>query len=269
MNLNHSTRQSFQGIVSIAFIYFSTAIAANSATAAVSSKVAIKAIQQRICFEEFWWGRDNFQFGKTAHITFRTEGDTAYVWSEDLVVVSGASRWANFFTVVSKGDQVVVGYSNGYNLDSTRGTLDFEKNREKVFGGEVQTAQLREPTDCTPHFAGVTPEKERILMTIEKTMTNELTLFNKSGGANYPKQVTIIIANFNWDYPETQVFVPSTEQVFHVALRNAADPLSDTYLRQGEYPVGLEGNQQNVKVVRDKIVKYGIDRQVTLVDRAQ
>jgi hypothetical protein len=144
------------------------------------------------------------------------------------------------------------------------GTPDFEKNRSLVFRGDMETAQIRVPSDCVPHFAKETSRKERILKTIEATMKNELTLFNTSGGTHYPSHLRIVVANFKLDYPETLVFIPSTEQVFHVTLHDSADPLSDAFLNQGEYPVRPEYDQQAVKVQREKIMRYGIVREITL-----
>jgi hypothetical protein len=263
MKLSRSEKAVLRGALATALVYLSVSIAANSAIAATTEAVT-KAIQQRVCFEDFWWDRDSFQLGKTVPITLRQDDNIAYVWSEGLAVVPGASRWANFFTVFTKDDQSVVGSSYGYNLDSMQGTPDFEKKKSQVFGGKAETIQLRIPANCAPHFTEETPLKKRMLKTIETTMTNELTLFNKSGGAHYPGQLRIVIADFNADYPETQVFIPSTEQVFHVALQDAADPLSDTFLKQGEYPVRPEYDKQAIKLLGGKIIKYGIVREITL-----
>lgn len=232
---------------------------------AASTEAVTGAIEQRICFEDFWWNRDSFRLGKTVPLTLRTDGDKTYVWSEALSVVPGAPRWANYFSVFTKDDRTVVGSSYGYNLDSVRGTADFEKKRAQVFGGgKIEKIELRVPADCTPHFTQETPLKVQMLKVVETTMAKELTLLNKNGGAHYPRQIRIVIANFNTDYPETQVFIPSMEQVFHVALQDAADPLSDKFLKQGEYPIMPEYDKQAVKALGDKIDQYGIVREITI-----
>ena len=235
-----------------------------SARAAIRNMAVIRAVQHRICFEEFWWNRDTFKLGKTVPITFRKDENIVYVWSEELAVVPGASRWANFFTVFIKDGQSVVGSSYGYNLDYMQGAEEFEKKKSQAISDDLETVQLRVPVECAPRFAKGTPLKERILRTIETTMANELMLLKKSGGAQYPEQLQIVIANFNADYPETQVFVPVTKQIFHVVLRDSVNPLSDKFLKQGEFPVRPENSKQAAMVLGGKVIKFGISREISL-----
>src|ERR1017187_7350629 len=118
--------------ISTFFAYVAVAIIAGPVAAdEVSTTAAITAVQQRICYEAFWWDRDNFDFGTTLTMTLRNDGDMAYAWVDNLAHVRGASEWASFFTIFTKDNMTAVAASYGYNLDVMRGKPDFEQKRSK------------------------------------------------------------------------------------------------------------------------------------------
>lgn len=237
---------------------------ASAAMAAVTTENAAQAIEQRICFEAFWWDRNTFQLGKTVPITLRKDGDIAYAWSTDLSKVPGVTQWANFFTVFSEGGRTVVGSSFGYNLDAMQRAPVVERNKAKVFGGRAETIYLHVPANCSPHFVENTPLKERMLKAVGASIMKELVLLNKSGVDHYHGRIHIVVANFNPGYPEAQVYIPSANRAFHVALQDSSNPLGGVFLKQGEYPVRPEYNKSATKVMKAKIVKYGVDREIVL-----
>ncbi len=73
-----------------------------------------------------------------------------------------------------------------------------------------------------------------------------------------------MIANFSVDYPQAQVYIPSTNEVFYVLLHDPDNPLVDAFLKHCGYAVGQQYNKRAAKTLRDRIVKYGIAREITL-----
>jgi hypothetical protein len=94
----------------------------------------------------------------------------------------------------------------------------------------------------------------------------ELAGFNKHAGAHYPHHLKIVIANFDEDYPETQVFIPSTKEVFHVRPHDPADQAIDADMQKGEYVVGQEQeyDSQKIEGLSATILRYGISRKIDL-----
>lgn len=234
-----------------------------TAAAGLSTDSAVKALKRRICFEAFWWGIREYRLGRTASITVRPSDGVGYIWSTELSEVPGVSRWADFFTVFSDGSATVIGSSYGYNIEIMQGNPEFERHKAKALGNGGETVRIRLPADCTPRFARDTPLKQRILHATEASMVQTLTQFNALG-VRYPRHLRIVIANFDTDYREAEVFIPLTGEVFHVALMDPEDPLSRTYMEQGGFPVRPEYQPEAARILRGKIVKYGIVRGITL-----
>ncbi len=189
------------------------------------------------------------------------DGDLAYVWVEGLKTFQAAYRTATFFTVFSSRGQAAVSVASSYNVEEMRGSERFEKDREKVFRSEAETVSLNLPKDCTPKEVQKTPIENEMIAVIDRTIRNELRTFNKLAGTNYPSELRVIIADFEWNYPRTFVLLPTTGEIFSVALHDARNPLDDRFLKQGEYPIQpiapAPGRVQ-------KIEKHGIVREIRL-----
>ncbi len=243
---------------------FLVAMQIGVAQAALSNEAVENAVAKRVCFEAFWWGRSTFELGKTVPIVIRHVGDKAYVWTESLSAVPNVKVWANFFSVFSSGGMVMVGESHGYNVDEMRRTPPFAKDRALVFEGTLSTVMFHVPTRCAPIFETETPFKQLMIKIVETSVAQELTLFKENGEPNLPSRLKIVIANFNPTDPATAVLVPSSGQIFYVALHDASNPFSDRFLRKGVFPVQPENNKHTIRVIIPKIERYGIIRTIRL-----
>jgi hypothetical protein len=67
-----------------------------------------------------------------------------------------------------------------------------------------------------------------------------------------------VIGNFNPDYPEAFVLVPTTGEVFHVGLISDSSPANAEYVIQPEY------RKDWSKILASKIMRDGIARTVML-----
>lgn len=250
--------------VFIALIWLFGWVTPTFAAATVTTEAAVSAVQRYICFEAFWWGRTAFPFGKTVAITLRRTGDIAYAWSDGLSGIPGMPRSADFFTIFTKDGITAVADSFSYNTAIPQEAPDFQKNKNKVFGNGAETIQLLIPTDCIPHFAADTPQKIDMLKSVEATMTDELSLFNKSAGTHYPARLQIVIANFDPDYPETQVLIPSTGEVYHVSFRSPLVPPIGALTGQGSLAVGQAYRRDEIEALTQNITRYGVVRALRL-----
>lgn len=219
---------------------------------------AITAIQRRICYETYWWGSRSFVFGKTVTGVIRRDGDMAYAWFDDLEHGSDAPYWASMYEIFTKGGLTAVSSSYGYNIDTTKG-----EEKDIVFRGRTEPVQVTVPSDCEPKFDPDTPEKARMIAAIEKSMKMEFRQDNKNGG-HYPERVKMIVANFNIDYPFAYVLVPGTGEVFSLPLRDDTAPMRDLIAEFGEYMVAEERHKPSVRVLTQRIRKYGIAREIRL-----
>lgn len=258
-------RFSFLGWLSqIAFFALLIATQPGVAHASINNEALERAVAKRVCFEAFWWGRSAFRFGKTVPLVVRTVGDRAYVWSESLSAVPHVKVWVNFFSVFSSGAVVTVGESQGFNADALAGTPIFKKYKALVYQGERSTMMFHVPSSCTPKFERSTRLKRSMLKVVEASVIQELTLYRKNGVSGLPSRLRIVIANFNPHDPATWVLVPSAGYLFYVALHLASNPLSNRFLRQGQYPVQREYNKTMIEAISRKIEKYGIVRDIRL-----
>jgi len=159
---------------------------------------------------------------------------------------------------INNGSAVVIS-SEGYNADLQPRPQGYGENRFRFEGGQVITDAVTLPTDCAPQYDPPTPEKERMLRTVVDTIQWQLEEFVRLGVASYPRALTLIVANFNVDYPSTYVLVESPRELFKVDLQHPQhfdDVKSYKYL----YPVGeipIEPHHEDLLV---KIHKHGIVR---------
>lgn len=225
-----------------------TALADNSQVS-----LAISAIQDRICFEEFWWGKDFYHLGSSVPIFVRQAGDVTLAWSDKLSAIPGAKQWANFFRVAQMNHVATVDEAYGYNLDLLKTTPKIAKDKEDVFSERtVKKIEFHVPANCTPHFRANTLQKKETINHLKSAIVDELTQLDRFGRTAQSGRSDIVIANFNADYPETLVLVPSTGEIFRVALH-------------GPMFVGpLLGSPEYLAASRKRILKYGMTEQVTI-----
>jgi len=233
----------------------------------MSQKSIMSAIDGRICYETFWWNRDTFKLGTTVQFTTRQVGNATYAWSNDLSRIPNVSEWANFYTIYSLRGQPTVVESFGYNVSVMHNVAIFQQQKSLVFAPGSETLELHVPKNCTPKFSKTTELKQEIISAILASIENELATLNRYAGSNCPNQLSIIIADFNTDYPEALVLIPKTREVFWVALFDTSDPQSNAFLRNMAYLVYQENDFSVVNRLIPKILKYGFAYNINLCSK--
>lgn len=198
-----------------------TALAASPARANDLTPVqAAEAVKRHVCFSTVWWGDPYVRLGQAATVDVRSDGRTAYLWSEDMRAVPRVKRWADSYVVVSRPAGPMVTQRSGYNVDLLRGEAAFERERRRVYapGGQRLTVNL--PASCDPKFEPDSPAKTEMRAAIVASLTTAVRTWGRrpTGG-----QVRMTLANFDMDYPEAFALRHDTGEVLRIALLSS-DP---------------------------------------------
>ena len=239
------------------------------ALAAPDTSAAINAITKHYCRTA---GGDRPERPPSVlYVFIRTEGDRSYAWVEGLVPGPRALRLASFYFIASKNGKSAVGYTLGYNTEFSEQNPDYQEKRNLVFNdrsrhgfsGDLQVGELHVPVKCPLPFEADTPLKLRMVGVIQKSVENWLLWNTKYLGAHYPERLTLLIANFDTDSPDTTVVVRQTGQVLGVTLHDPTDPLGDSLLERGEYHVVEDSYAPEVmSQVRRYVIANGIERKI-------
>ena len=231
-------------------------LAPGPATAEITTNRAIEAIRLYACFSDYWEYKDGPAPGSTLSVSVRKDGDRAFAWIEDFVRSPIAARTASFLEVFTFDGRTTIARDQQY-LVGLAPDDDELFNRSKVFRNGVEAVSLTVYSDCTPHFDSDTPLKERMLDSVRAAVAETLSNFNKHGVSNYSRQPTIVVANFNVDYPTVFVLVRETGEVFGVQFGSYFPQPDEVSV----YPI-LQTYQ--IEALRPKIEMHGIPFQIDL-----
>lgn len=221
-----------------------------------------RVLIRNFCFEIYWWGR-SYNTGVPLTVEVKVQGEQFFAWVHDIEAGKGV-RMAGVYKGMVKETHAAIIDSGAYNVALSPPAPLYLEERRHFESPPVFKTKLIIPTECTPSYDPPTPRKERMLETVVNTLRIRLSDFVRTGIALYPHEVTIIIADFNPDYPETLILVESSGEVFVVTLHDPRDYDSHKYERQGEYPLGQRHHPQ--KDLMRKIRRHGIIREIVLSD---
>lgn len=217
------------------------------------------ALLRRLCFEIYWEWSD--RPSSTLPMRIRIEDESFRIWINDLRVTKKA-HMAGYFVGRLRNGRAAIIHSEAYNINLTPSVPGYVENKPLFDAKDVIEDTLILPSDCTPRYDPISPQKELMLRTVVSTVQKTLSSWVKEGIAKYPREVTLIIADFNVDYPSTYILVKPINKVYSVTLHDPQDYESDEYERSGEYPFGEVYNKS--KSLLAKIRKHGIVRKIVL-----
>lgn len=188
---------------------------APASAAAITPARAVEALKRHVCFSHVWWADPYVRLGQTATVDVRTDGRTAWLWSEDMRAVPKVRRWADSYIVVAREGGSVVTQRSGYNVELLRGEPAFERERRRVYGGATQRLQVELPVSCEPRLDPETPLKAEMWQAVVRSLTTAVATW---GRRPPPGGVRMTIAEFNVDYPETFALRHDTGEVLRLGL---------------------------------------------------
>lgn len=222
-----------------------------------------RTVQHGICEKFFWRDDSDVLRGPVVHLKYRSQGEHIYVWSDDIRKLKWGPGGAGhgppvgeIFDIVAQGQQGYVLDWHGYAIDTQAGMDRFLGNAAGP--GTVRSMRIDVPADCTPRFDGASPWKEGAIDRILQGVAEQARTL---GWRGKPKDLEVVIGNFNFDYREAHVYVPALNKYMEAQLRYG--------LKSGQDITGLD----NVAVftnyhdrirdwVKPKILKYGIRRTI-------
>jgi hypothetical protein len=230
-------------------------------TAKNDVRIVKDGLVKRLCYESYW-GLGGYP-RKPVPIKIRIDRPekTFHIWINDFEVTE-TYHMADYLSGILRDKDAVVLRHSGYNIELRPPHRGYLEHRPLFDGEGVVEDILEMPADCTPHYDPTTPKKELMLSTVIKTVQYRLEDFARMGIAKYPRELTLIIADFNIDYPMTYVLVEQTNKVYTITLHDFQDYESDEYERMGEYPFGER--YKPAKSLIEKIRKHGIRKKIAL-----
>lgn len=214
------------------------------------------AVVDALCFSVYWGGNfgygGHFQRGVPVPFRLVMRGDAFYVWLKPIGFVGPRHDPAEAKLVgTDRGGRAVVVSNSAYEW-------------ETVFSeGTTIEGSVTIPRDCTPRYAPWSPLKERMVATVVSTMERGLNRL-RGVGDRYPREVELVIADFNVEYPSTYVLVEPANQLFMLTLHDPQDYGSGQYERDGEYPFSYLVVKPHLAELLNKIRRYAIRRHIVL-----
>ncbi len=203
-------------------------------------------------------------------LEIKFEGEKFYVWTNDLPTREFDHlllHFTNFYVGRLKDGKGAITFVDSHNNELPGLPPQMREYRRHFESGAIAKDTLTVPADCTPRYDPATPKKELMVKTVESTMQKLLNHYASRGLAKYPKEVKIIIADFNMDYPFTYVIVEPVREVYRITLHDWDNYDSDEYERDEEYPTG----EATMKSISDEglaeMRNHGIIRKIAIGPR--
>jgi len=247
----------FFGIAAVSVCLYASPILAMGP---VDKSSVVKALLEYICYDAYWQDKPYYRFGDTADIDFVIRGQAVFVRGRHLFSGPYAGMQAYFVGSVKNG-LIVIWKEESYNPSVMQGNAYYMEN-EKIYSDAhtSQQTQVTLPQPCEQKFESNSDVKSLMLKTIKQTFRNQFV--NKNDGSSSKAsaaQGSILVADFNPDYPATYAYLPVSDDVYQIELHDVADYFSEKYEATGRYPVSLLGKSAEFKTLIEKIKQHPID----------
>lgn len=220
-----------------------------------------EALRKSLCYELYWQGQ-KFQVGVPLPLQVKILEGRFLAWVDDLKATHHV-RMSGFFMGRVKDGRSIAVLTRGYNPDLSPQAPGYAEDRQHFVAGAMKDT-LTIPADCTPRYDPPTAEKARKLKTVVSTMQKQISSLVRMGAARYPPEITLIVADFNIDYPSTYVLVEPAGDLYTLTLHDPEDYDSDLYERQGEYPLRWVRVAPHLRDLLGKIRRHGIIQKILL-----
>jgi len=219
-----------------------------------------EGLSRWVCHDYYWQGTKYYPLGKTLPLEIKIEGDQFFIWIDHLEVTERVDATGYFSGRIMDGRGVVI-IHEAYNMKSTP-PLGEEKRRRYFESGHIIKEKFNFPSNCTPVYDPMTPQKESMLRALDKTLEQEieeLRWYTEIG----VKEVTATIADFNTDYFSTYVLID--DRIDRVYVVNLNFWYDDDFKELGVFPIGrIYPERFQKENLLEKIRKHAIVRKVRL-----
>jgi len=243
----------------VATIASQAAMSGETTTGAISD-----ALARRVCFDVYWEDRTSVRLGATIPLEIRIGSDFSYGWTTSLERRPHISKWANYFALKPFSGREIVVSEEGFDVDAVGKTANYLEKRAKVFNDKARSIPFKIPSNCEPMFDPKTNAKSQMMSAVVSSIRHQFGDFNENSGTHYPRQLKVIIGNFNIDYPATWIYIDATREVFMVNFSSEESSVAPNNYRNWEYVLQQVDNPDSVFELSKKIRREGISLVVTL-----
>ncbi len=217
-----------------------------------------EAVSRFICYQSYWaeWG---YIPGQRSPMEIKCEGEKFFVRINDIRSSTLAPLDTNYLRGRVKNGKGVVAQRIAYNGQKGPAKPLYLEQKGHFENGPVIKDIFIVPKDCTPVFDPTTSEKEKMLETVARSVKDHLSDNIRRGYEKHPKNLTLVIGDFNTDYWSTYVFVRETKRIYHIELHDR-DDWDSSY---GEHGF-LTKEVRLMDSLVAKTQKHGIIRKITL-----
>lgn len=184
------------------------------------------AVERMLCFNDYWNARI-LDPGSYLSLDIRlNQGQFRVEVCGPLAAGPGLGHM--FYTGRIRDGEAAIAYMSAYTTADVTGKdtggSSFERDRKEVETWELHKDHMIMPVDCTPRYDASTPQKEQMMRLVVDTVRRAYTNDRRPGHevSRVPK-LKLIIADFNIDYPATDVIVEPFGEMLTIALH---DPLN-------------------------------------------
>ncbi len=241
-------------------VVFATCTPAIASPAQVEGEQVLieRAIAHRICYEVFWRGDNAFRQGKRMQINFLAAKAKAYAWGGEFSQDSFPPANKKLFAIGIQGDRsLVTRYFYSFDWNDPW-SARYAQRIMREMPTTVRTVEFQIPSDCMPKFDPSTRWKEEAIAKIVKIVERETRRMARTGD---PDTVQADIGDFNFDYPQTEVYIPRFKKLLYVTLRDEEHLPKDLSILNG-LAVKQEENEQLTQEFGEKVQKFGITRTI-------
>ena len=189
-----------------------------------------RAIARRICYEVYWQDNHTYRQGRRAQVNFLAAKGKAYAWGGEFAQSRFESENNKLFAINIQGDQSwVARYFNSFDWNDPW-SARFVQRIIREIPANVQMMNFDIPSDCTPQFDPSTSWKKRAIAKITQAVEKESRKLAKPGD---PATMDIVIGDFNFDYPQTGIYIPLLKKLMFADFRDEVDPPKDIASLEG------------------------------------
>jgi hypothetical protein len=221
-----------------------------------------RAIARRICYEVYWQDNHIFRQGGRAQVNFLATKNKAYAWGGEFAQSNFGPENNKLFAIDIRGDRSwVARYFNSFDWNDYW-SAHFVQRIIRETPASVRMMDFDIPSDCTPQFDPSTPWKERAIARITQAVEKESRKLAKPGD---PATMDIVIGDFNFDYPQTGVYIPLLNKLMFADFRDEVDPPKDIGSLEGfriEQLIAARWTETSIEIQGGKILRYGITRTI-------
>jgi hypothetical protein len=213
------------------------------------------ALERMICYDDYWEGTI-FEPGSHISLEIRFNREKFHVVVCGPLDAGPGLGYVFYTGRIKEGEAAIadmMAYTTGDVTGKDMGGPAFESERKRIETWDLHKDYMLMPIDCTPRYDASTSKKELMIQTIVNEVRHIYSDDNRPGHeVSRVPELTLIIADFNIDYRNTEVIVEPFGKVLRLALHDPQNYDREDYEAGGYTWVEIYGPSHDaVKAIRE------------------